>query len=173
MECFMAGIEIERKYIIKLPSLDAVREIYGYTHSEITQIYLESGEGVTHRVRKRVYGDRTSYTETVKTRIDKMSVVEDEREITEAEYSRLSERVKKGTRPVKKTRYTVPSGKHLIEIDVYPEWKHTCIMETELSDRGESVVIPDFISIVEEVTGRFEYSNASMARNFPKEIEVK
>jgi len=169
----MAGIEIERKYIIRIPSVDVLADNEGFTSSEITQIYLESGAGVTHRVRKRVYADRISYTETRKTRIDKMSVVEDEREITAEEYDALSVNVKSGTRPVRKTRYTLRAGKHVIEIDVYPEWKRTCIMETELSDREEEVRFPEFISIIKEVTGQYEYSNASMAKRFPREEAVK
>jgi CYTH domain-containing protein len=71
----MAGIEIERKYIIKLPSIDDMKNEAGYTVSRITQIYINSPAGVTHRVRKREYADKTVYTETRKTRIDKMSVV--------------------------------------------------------------------------------------------------
>ena len=36
----MAGIEIERKYIIKLPSIDDMKNEAGYTVSRITQIYI-------------------------------------------------------------------------------------------------------------------------------------
>jgi CYTH domain-containing protein len=169
----MAGIEIERKYIIKLPSIDDMKNEAGYTVSRITQIYINSPAGVTHRVRKREYADKTVYTETRKTRIDKMSVVEDEREISEEEYLSLSKNLKIGTRPVLKTRHTFKSGENVVEIDVYPEWKKTCILETELSDRGETVSFPDFIEIVKEVTGEFEYSNASMAKSFPPEIKAE
>ena len=166
------GIEIERKYIIMLPELALMKREPRFTESEITQIYLESGAGVTHRVRKRVYNDKVSYSETKKTRIDKMSVVEDERAISAKEYESLSSNIKKGTRPITKKRYTFSLGAVTAEIDVYPEWKKTCILETELKDREEKVSFPEFIKIVKEVTGRFEYSNASMARCFPEEIEV-
>ena len=168
----MAGIEIERKYIIKLPLIDLIKKESGFTESCITQIYLNSDAGVTHRVRKRVYEGKATYTETKKTRIDKMSVIEDEREITEAEYLSLSSDIKQGTRPIFKTRYTFLSGEKVVEIDVYPDWKRTCILETELSSREEIVTFPEFINIIKEVTGQFEYSNASMAKCFPKEIEV-
>ncbi len=168
----MAGIEIERKYIIKLPDIDKMKREAGYTVSKITQIYINSPTGITHRVRKREYADKTVYTETRKTRIDKMSVVEDEREISEEEFLAVSKNLKVGTRPVLKTRHTFKSGENVIEIDVYPEWKTTCILETELGDRGEKVAFPDFIEIVKEVTGEFEYSNASMAKSFPTEIKA-
>ena len=169
----MAGIEIERKYIIKLPDVEKMKREDGYTVSNITQIYINSPAGVTHRVRKRAYPDKTVYTETRKTRIDKMSVLEDEREITEEAFLSLSNNVKVGTRPVLKTRHTFRRGKTVVEIDVYPEWKTTCILETELIDREEKVAFPDFIEIVKEVTGEFEYSNASMAKSFPPEIKAE
>lgn len=169
----MAGIEIERKYIILLPDVDVLKREDGFTSSVITQIYLGSPAGVTHRVRRREYEGAVSFTETRKTRIDKMSVVEDEREISEEEYLALAAGIKQGTHPVEKTRYTFLLGSHTVEIDVYPEWKRTCIMETELENREERVEYPSFIHIVREVTGRFEYSNASMAKCFPREEEIK
>lgn len=169
----MAGIEIERKYVIRMPSIEKLMAECGFASSAITQIYLNSGAGVTHRVRKREFSDGVRYYETRKTRIDKMSAVEDEREISGEEYAQLSKNIKMGTSPITKTRYTFLSRGKLIEIDVYPEWKNTCILETELTDREEEVKLPDYIEIIKEVTGCFEYSNASMARSFPKELSIK
>ena len=60
-------------------------------------------------------------------------------------------------------------GGQLFEIDVYPAWKNTAIMETELDDREREVEIPTFIEIIREVTGYKAYSNASMSKSFPKE----
>ena len=45
-------------------------------------------------------------------------------------------------------------------------------METELESRDTEVLMPDFLSIVREVTGNKLYSNASMARSFPKEDQA-
>ena len=61
----MAGhIETERKYIISLPDFEVLKREAEYTVSYITQTYLNSDIGVTHRVRARKYGDKTVYTET-------------------------------------------------------------------------------------------------------------
>lgn len=166
----MAGhIETERKYIISLPDFEVLKREAEYTVSYITQTYLNSDIGVTHRVRARKYDDKTVYTETKKTRISLMSVVEDEREISETEYSSLAKNIKSGTHPVKKTRHTFVYGDQLFEIDVYPSWKCTAIMETELDDPEKIVKMPPFIRIVREVTGNKSYSNASMSCVFPKE----
>ncbi len=162
-------IEIERKYIIKMPSLRAMESMEDYTESKITQIYLESARGVTHRVRSRVYNGETVYTETKKTRIDEMSVYEDEREISEREFAKKSKNIDKSTRPLLKTRYTFTYKGATIEIDQYPEWEKHAIMETELENREAIYEIPTFLEIVREVTGEREYSNAAMSRRFPLE----
>ena len=163
------GIEIERKYVIYKPDADLLSSFRGYTVSKITQTYLNSDDGSTHRVRKRDFGDRISYTETRKIRIDKMSVEEREREIDETEYLSLLENARSDSSPIEKTRHTFEYMGHTVEIDVYPQWQNFCIMETELESRDEDVEYPAIIKIHHEVTGDKRYSNAGMAREFPEE----
>ena len=165
-------IEIERKYIIKIPDMEVLREVEEFTESEILQIYLNSPSSVTHRIRRRGFSSGIVYTETKKRRIDKMSAVEEEREISENEFNLLSENIKTGTTPIKKKRYTFLYNGKVFELDVYPEWKSTCILETELSSREEKVDFPSCIAVLEEVTGNPAYSNAGMARLFPRERSI-
>ncbi len=167
-----AHIEIERKYIIRIPDVEKMRAKNGYSLSEITQIYLKSPLYKTHRIRSRRYCNRTEYTETVKVRIDGVSAAEDEIEISEERFVELSKRINTGSSPIKKLRHVFEYCGQIFEIDVYPQWKNTAIMETELESRDEKVEFPDFIEIVEEVTGRREYSNAAMSVCFPKETET-
>lgn len=168
----MAGIEIERKYVIAMPRVSDMRALNKYSSSEITQTYLSSLPGITHRVRRRVYDDgRVEYTETVKKRISLTSSYEDERHIDREEYESLAAKIMPFTRQLKKVRHTFEYGGQLFEIDVYPEWENSCIMETELASEGMRVEFPDFIEVIEDVTGKFEYSNASMSRSFPPELK--
>lgn len=166
----MKAVETERKFIIKKPDISELSLASSYTVSKITQTYLALREGVTERVRERVYPDKTVYTHTKKVRISTLSSIEDEREVTESEYRTLLLRKKDGTHSVIKERHTFISSGVTFEIDVYPEWKDTCIMEFELKSEDERVEIPSFISVVREVTGRAAYSNAAMAKEFPKEV---
>lgn len=163
-------LEIERKFVIAMPDTDAIRRLDGYSVSNIEQTYLASAPTVTHRVRSRRYGDIVVYTETKKTRIDKMSALEDEREISEDEYRVLLKSVMPGTVTLTKTRHTFPWQGRTVEIDVYPEWVKSCILEVELDSREAELTLPDFISVIREVTGDKSYSNAAMSREFPKEI---
>ncbi len=163
-------IEIEKKYVILMPDAEKMTKYESYGKSEIRQTYLSSDENVTRRVRHRIYSDRDEYTLTEKRRIDKMSSYEDEREITEDAYRLLLSEMREGTHTVKKIRHTFVYLGKLIEIDVYPEWEHTAIMETELEKREERIALPDFIRVIADVTGVKKYSNASMSCEFPKEL---
>lgn len=164
------NIEIEKKYIIAIPEESVLSVMEEYTRSEIVQIYLESPAGITHRVRSRETSGNVTYTETKKIRIDKMSSYEDEREITKEEFLALAEKRDKSTAPIHKIRYTFVYFGQLFEIDVYPEWQRTAILETELKTRETQVKFPEFVKILRDVTGDKSYSNAGMSRNFPPEI---
>lgn len=163
-------VEIERKYVIAKPDIELLATLNGYTVSEIEQTYLTSSPALTHRVRKRSYSDRVSYTETKKVRIDKMSVYEDEREISESEYLEHLKSKSEGSVTLRKTRHTFLYEGHILEVDMYPEWQRSAILETELASREAVVPFPDFIEVIAEVTGDKKYSNASMSREFPKEL---
>lgn len=167
-----ANLEIERKFIIKRPPFDVIKVMGKYNVSDIVQIYLAKEEGVTHRVRARTSNGKTVYYETKKTRIDEMTVIEDEREISDTEFFALAPLCAKGTHPIMKQRHAFFFKGHTVEIDIYPQWKNTCIMEIELSDRSEELDIPPFISVLREVTGIKAYSNASMSVVFPREEKI-
>lgn len=163
------GLEIERKYIIKMPDVATLAAQTDYTESSITQIYISGEVGETRRVRRREYHNCTLYIETRKIRVDSMSSTEIEREIDEREFEALSRCILDGTRPIEKARHAFTYRGQLFEIDVYPQWKSTAIMETELSTPDTVVEMPDFLHIIREVTGNKAYSNAAMSRAFPQE----
>ena len=166
------NIEIERKYIIKKPDASDMASCEGYSSSDIVQIYLASPRGVTHRIRSRTYSDGIRYYETTKIRIDKMSSHEYEREIEKCEFETLSLKIAEESRPIIKTRHSFDYLGQTFEVDVYPEWEHTAVMETELASRDTEVLFPDFIRALAEVTGDKRYSNAQMSRSFPEEMKI-
>ncbi|MBQ8372316.1 MAG: hypothetical protein IJX38_05225 [Clostridia bacterium] len=163
------NIEIERKFIIAIPDIHLMAEMNGYRADKITQTYLCSPHGITHRVRKRITNGIARYTETKKVRISGMSAYEDEREISYEEYLALLCRRDPMCVDIIKTRHVFTYGEITVEIDIYPAWKTSCIMEIELDSENEEISLPPFIRVIREVTGSSAYSNASMARSFPEE----
>ena len=163
-------IETERKYIIEMPDTEKIRAMQDYTESEIEQTYLTAEKGKTHRIRRRAYPDRVEYIENIKTRISPMSVIEEEGEITPEGYSELSALIETGTAPVYKKRYTFSYGGYTLEIDVYPQWRRSAVLEVELESESVTPPLPVWIKVIREVTGDKAYSNHTMARSFPEEL---
>ena len=168
-----SGIEIERKYVIKMPDVATLRAMPDYTVSEISQTYLVStSEGVTERVRRRAHADGVRFYHTVKRRIDKISCNEDEREIEESEYLSLLNRRDASGKTIEKTRHTFSLGNLTVEIDKYRGWEGIAVLEVELPTRETELTLPDFIEVIFEASGRFELSNAGLYKHFPTESEL-
>lgn len=163
-----APIECERKFLIAYPDKTHLMQI-GAEASEITQTYLLSEKGTTARVRRRIFRDKTEYTHTRKTRISALSAREEEREITLTEYEALLLDKDPARIAIEKTRYTLPYGDHLLEIDIYPFWQKQAVLEIELSEENEVFSLPNEITILREVTEDVAYKNAALARHVPEE----
>ena len=160
------GFEIERKFLIAMPD-EAFLENCG--RSEITQTYLLGEENTTERVRKRVYRDKCEYTHTVKRKLNDMRRVEDEREIDESTYNELLKRADPARQPIRKTRCCFEHGGKLWELDVFPFWKNQAYLEIELTDEGETFLLPPGIRLLREVTDDPRYTNAALSLEIPNE----
>ncbi len=157
-------LEIERKYLIAFPDLSWLESRPDVTKSEITQTYLASPDGEEHRVRKRQTGNTVTYYHTVKRKVTAVTREERERIITASEYNARLTEAAPDKRTLEKTRYCVPHGGLLIEIDVYPFWDDKAIAEIELPGEDMSVSFPPEIQVIREVTGEKSFKNSELAK---------
>lgn len=161
----MTKPEIERKFLIRIPAfLDRL------TGVRIAQTYLLSETG-TSRVRLWEQDGVKKYIFTHKERVDALTALETEREITEEEYQTLLSQRDPQRNTVYKTRYLYPCNGLLFEIDVYPFWQSQCVMEVELENAAQSVEFPPDITVLQEVTADVRYKNARLARCVPEELK--
>lgn len=164
-------LEIERKYLIRMPD-EAVLSSHGKAY-RLTQTYLTGGpNGENRRVRKTVRGDCVTYTYTQKTRLTALSCIEEERALTEEEYTAILAEAREDSAPVHKTRWRLPYGTQVLEVDIYPFWQEVAVLEVELTGEDEAVRLPPWISLIREVTGEGRYKNTQIAvwlRNHPGE----
>lgn len=167
-------IETERKFLIKRPDT-AVLKAQGGRVMHITQTYLmiNDGSGEECRVRRIREGEKTTYVFTEKKRITAVSRYENEYEITKDEYDKLISEAE-APRQLTKTRYAFPYGERTVEIDVYPRriggrgLDGRAVLEVEMESESERLILPEFIEIERELTGKKEFSNKSMAKPLPK-----
>ena len=158
--------EIEHKYLIAMPDLSLFS---GGRKLSITQTYLRADRGETHRVRKIIEGERVTYTETRKRRINDLHALETERTVSAAEYEQLLTLADPERAPIEKVRYLLPHGERTLEIDVYPFWQDRAILEIEVASEAETIEIPPFIRVLSEVTGDKRYKNVNLAKNVPND----
>ena len=133
------------------------------------QTYLIAEQGETHRVRTVREGDEVAYIETVKSRVNALTAVEREGEISAERYAALLTLADPARHPIIKTRYCVPVGARVAEIDVYPFWQDRAILEIELADERETVLLPPFLQVIHEVTADFRYKNVNLAKSVPND----
>lgn len=157
--------EIERKYLIRFPDIPTLLAQKGVEQWEIVQIYLTVSEPwETRRIRQVVSGGEIRYYRTFKRHLTELKCVEEEGEIDQLEYIRLSRQMQPGCRPLGKTRYRIPYEGHVLELDVYPFWQDRAILEIELRDEDAEIRFPAEVEILREVTEDENYRNASLAK---------
>ena len=162
------AFEIERKYLIEYPDTDLLEKISD-SKSEISQTYLKTDSGFTSRVRKRTSNGVIKYIFTEKKRITDVVCIENEREIDREEYNDLLKLADPERRTVEKTRYCIPHGERVVEVDIYPFWSDRAIAEVEMEDENERVELPDFIKVIRDVTAEKAYKNYSIAKEIPSD----
>ncbi len=152
----MSGLEIERKFLVKNSDYKRLAT----SSSRICQGYICSHRGRTVRVRIR---DGRGYL-TIKGPSDTEGLAryEFEKEITLNEARHLMDICEPGK--IDKTRYLVPCGNHIFEVDeFYGENEGLVMAEIELNSEDEAFEKPDFIA--QEVTGDRRYYNSCLLKN--------
>ena len=145
------GKEIERKFLVKGDSWRA--QAHGKRYR---QGYLSTVKERT--VRARVAGEQGFLT--IKGITVGASRSEYEYEIPLSDASEMLDRLCE--RPlVEKTRYRIPQGEVVWEIDEFEgDNRGLIVAEVELKDEHQAVALPDWIG--EEVTGDPRYFNANL-----------
>lgn len=149
--------EVERKFLVKhLPD-----NLETFKNKEIRQGYVSVTEdGTETRVRQK--GDR--FYHTVKSS-EGMVREEKEKEITMEEFDALWSQT--GGRRVEKTRYEIPlEGGFIAELDIYHgDLEGLQTVEVEFKDEKQVLDFTPPVWFGEEVTGKSEYKNSSLALN--------
>lgn len=156
--------EIERKFLIRYPDINALLALPNCEKIEIIQTYLHSPNGDEVRIRQRGCNGNYICFETTKRSLSGLKRIELERRLTKDEYLTRLMDADPNYRPIRKDRYCLADGNQYFEIDVYPFWNNQAILEIELSDPNEEIRFPSQLEIIREVTEDAAFKNSSLAR---------
>ncbi len=164
-----APMEVERKYLISFPDLQALERMQNCERVDIVQTYLKSGDPAEERrIRQRGRNGSYVYFETRKRKAGGIGRVEIEKRLSQEEYVSLLVEADPAYRPIHKARYCLSENGLYYEIDIYPEWKDKATMEIELSRENEEIIFPKGVDVIREVTDDPAYSNHELARIRPQ-----
>ena len=161
--------EIERKFLIAYPDAAVLEKLDGVRILSITQTYLRADHGETRRVREVREGESVRYIRTVKRRVNALRAVEEEEELNAEQYRMALSEADPALRPIRKTRYRIPCGRHIAEVDLFDFWQDRALCEIELGDEGEAFSLPQQLRVLREVSNDPGYKNVNMAREIPLE----
>ena len=159
------SFEIERKFLIKKPSLQDIESLGYVSKVEIVQTYLiREDPSIERRVRQRgSREDGYTFFYTEKEKKGHATRVEREKKINKEEYISLLSQADVNLHQIRKTRYCFVHNNQYFEMDLYPFSDEYAILEIELNKVDSEVDLPDVV-IIKEVTDDDNYSNASLAR---------
>ena len=161
----MGKLEIERKFLLKsLPIASPEDSI------KIEQFYLKRGK-TWERVRSwtSLNTHETKYIHTIKKSISKGVNMEDEKIISQSEFSEFRiECLSPGaeSKSINKTRHIFKNEDGLYwEIDEFHSGYHLIVAEIEIPKKTFKIKIPEYISdlILLEVTGLKKFSNRNLS----------
>ena len=165
-----SAMEIERKYLIRMPDEALLAAMPGCEVWEIAQTYLcGCCKDYSNRVRSVRTNGTEKYIHTEKRRVSAMSARESEGEVSREEYLRLIQDADPALRTIEKRRYRIPYAGQLLEIDVYSFWNDRATLEIELRDEAQQPVLPEWLDIIRDLTGEAAYKNVMLAREIPME----
>lgn len=157
-------IEIERKYLVKYPSLEELSQHVSFTVVNIIQTYLTSSGNIERRVRQRGQDGNFSYYLTEKREINSLKRSEVEKKISEKEYLCSLMEMDTSLAPIIKKRICFVYNGQYFEMDLFNFSQDLALMEIELTNENSTVNLPDFIHVIKEVTDDPRYRNHSLAK---------
>lgn len=160
--------EIERKFLIKKPNIEWLNNYSKCSKVEILQTYLTSKDNIERRIRQRGINGNYTYYLTTKKVITGLQRIENEYKISQDQYINFLFEIDNKIGSIRKTRYCLEYKCQYFEIDIYPDWDNTAILEIELSNANEVINIPHGIEVIKEVTNDPAFKNINIAKNLRK-----
>ena len=159
-------MEIERKFLILYPDLNLLEKMQTCRKVFLSQTYLNTPDEGNFRVRQRGAGEQAVYIKTIKRKINEMKRIETEEKISEEEYCRYISMKEYSLGTISKYRYCIAWGSTYYELDVFPFWDKLALLEIELLSEEEEYTIPDFVTVLREVTMEKAFRNLALAKKF-------
>ena len=156
--------EVERKFLIKCPSDEVLKNLDFCSCSDIVQTYLDPSGEIERRVRQRGTKENGySYYYTEKYPVATGERIERDRVISVNEYVNYLNEADTAKQQIHKKRYCFLHDNRYFELDIFSKDKKYALLEIELADLKEEVKLPGWLEPVRDVTKEPEFYNSNIA----------
>ncbi len=164
------GTPVEKfnKYLIEVNEdvLEKMRAEDNYSTSHIIQHYLLSdNDGTERRIRSRERDGDVMYTYSEASYLANNERVKTDMVLTERQYKDYFHQVDPNLNVIDKTRHSFLNDGIFYKLDVFDFDTGKGILSIDQPTDGRTVNIPDYISVIKDVTGDKNYKNYYLARS--------
>lgn len=164
-------VKRQDKYSVDLSKTDLDGIIRNSRAMQIEQTYLKSEPNVEKRIRRIWINNSESYHFSVyKIMEDGTRVIVSEKSIDKKDYDQLMEYKDDNYETIRKNRYCFSDNGTYFNLDVFENMEDVGILEINVLE-NEKVRIPDYITVMEDVSKNRDYYNKSIARKNGKELK--
>ena len=155
-------VKRQDKYLVDLGNSD-LKDVTSGTRVRIEQTYLMSDKDIEKRLRKtEIHDDEAYYLSVYRMNEDGEKLIVSEKSIDKKVYDQLLEFQDKRKKTIYKTRYYFTYQGEYFHLDVFDDNPEIGILEINVSN-NERVVIPNYLSVIDDVSKDDRYSNSMMA----------
>ena len=158
---------VEKKFLVRKPSDELLKNIGFSSRNEIIQTYLRTNiEGIERKVRQ-IGNEKDGYSfyYTQKTKKNGINTKEIEKKISVKDYINLMSEADTSLHQLKKERYCFISNNQFFELDVYPFDSEYAILDLEIDNKEDSFLVPNFLEVIKDVTNDDYYKNIRIAKD--------
>ncbi len=166
-------IDVYKRYLVKMPDIEMLEKNFNSKKIDVLRTYLVNKDNSNERsVVQRGHDGEYAFYYMEKKHFKGYDKIEVERKLTNlSEYNELI--IKEADRsltPIKKTRYCFMWDNKYYELDILPQWTDRAILKIqytkqEKKQENSTADVPNFLTVIEEITNDKSYTNYSLAHN--------
>lgn len=158
-------LDDQRRFLVSVLDDSCILNDASFVTTKITQDYLLNGaEGQRRFVRKCYIHDDYYYVLVEKYEIPSGKTYRRERRISYLEYQNLLMQKDPSLYTISKRRISFVDNMQYFELDLFESPDKLALLQVGMNKNSKGVSFPNFIKVIEEVTGHEGYRNYSIAR---------
>ena len=163
------GTPVEKfnKYLIEVDDrlLERIKSEANYSTSHIVQHYLLSENGYERRIRSRERGQDVMFSYSEANYLSTNERIKVDKILTERQYKDYFHEVDPELNVIDKMRYSFICDDIFFKLDVFDFDHSKGILSIDQPTDGREVKVPEYITVIKDVTGDINYKNYYLAKS--------